>query len=71
MSRIRDSLDGPIRRELLVGGLHLGALWAFAFVQPLLELLEGKPASGDRIVPTRLVVRESAGPAPVAPPAAR
>jgi DNA-binding LacI/PurR family transcriptional regulator len=30
----------------------------------LLELLEGKPASGDRIVPTRLVVRESAGPAP-------
>jgi DNA-binding LacI/PurR family transcriptional regulator len=32
----------------------------------LLELLEGRQPSGDRIVPTRLVVRESAGPAPAA-----
>ncbi len=30
-------------RELLVGGAHLGALWAFAFVQPLLDLLGNNP----------------------------
>jgi DNA-binding LacI/PurR family transcriptional regulator len=30
----------------------------------LLELLDGRQPSGDRIVPTRLVVRDSAGPAP-------
>jgi len=35
---------GPVStRELLLGGAHLAALWAFAFVQPLLDLL-GKNA---------------------------
>ena len=31
------------RRELLIGGAHLGALWAIAFVQPLLDLLGSSP----------------------------
>jgi hypothetical protein len=43
VSRIRATLTGPSGRDLLLGGLHLGALWAFAFVQPLLDLL-GKNA---------------------------
>jgi DNA-binding LacI/PurR family transcriptional regulator len=30
-------------------------------MQVLLEMLDGREPSGDRIVPTRLVVRESAG----------
>ena len=30
-------------RKLLVGGLHLGVLWAFAVVQPLLDLLGDNP----------------------------
>jgi len=30
-------------RELLIGGAHLGALWAFAFAQPLLDLLGKNP----------------------------
>ncbi len=29
--------------KLLVGGLHLGVLWAFAVVQPLLDLLGDNP----------------------------
>ena len=32
-------------RKLLVGGLHLGVLWAFAVVQPLLDLLGDNPTS--------------------------
>ena len=30
-------------RKLLLGGLHLGVLWAFAVVQPLLDLLGDNP----------------------------
>lgn len=30
-------------RRLLIGGLHLGVLWAFAVVQPLLDLLGRNP----------------------------
>jgi hypothetical protein len=41
--RVRETLSGASLRELLIGGAHLGALWAFAFVQPLLDLL-GKNA---------------------------
>jgi hypothetical protein len=41
--RVREALSGDALRELLLGGAHLGALWAFAFVQPLLDLL-GKNA---------------------------
>ncbi len=37
--RVQEALSGASLRELLVGGAHLGALWAFAFVQPLLDLL--------------------------------
>jgi hypothetical protein len=43
LSRIRDSLTGERLRELLIGGAHLAALWAFAFVQPLLDLLGKNP----------------------------
>jgi hypothetical protein len=39
VNRLRSTLSGPSRRDLLLGGAHLGALWAFAFVQPLLDLL--------------------------------
>src|SRR5919197_6118154 len=41
--RLRRTLSGASLGELLLGGAHLGALWAFAFVQPLLDLL-GKNA---------------------------
>jgi hypothetical protein len=41
--RVRETFSGASLRELLIGGAHLGALWAFAFVQPLLDLL-GKNA---------------------------
>ena len=34
---------GDSRRDLLVGGLHLGVLWAFAVAQPLLDLLGDNP----------------------------
>lgn len=43
MSRLREIWTGERRRELLVGGAHLGALWAFAFAQPLLDLLGKNP----------------------------
>jgi hypothetical protein len=43
VSRIRESWSGERRRELLIGGAHLGALWAFAFAQPLLDLLGKNP----------------------------
>ena len=43
MSRIGESWTGDRRRELLIGGAHLGALWAFAFAQPLLDLLGKNP----------------------------
>ncbi len=33
----------PTRRQLLLGGGHLAALWALAFVQPLLDLLGKNP----------------------------
>lgn len=33
----------PTRRQLLLGGGHLAALWALAFVQPLLDLLGNNP----------------------------
>jgi hypothetical protein len=33
----------PDRRKLLLGGGHLAALWALAFVQPLLDLLGNNP----------------------------
>jgi hypothetical protein len=36
--RARDT-SGGTRRELLIGGAHLGALWAFAFAQPLALLV--------------------------------
>lgn len=39
----RDTFGGGLTRELLVGGAHLGALWAFAFAQPLLDLLGKSP----------------------------
>jgi hypothetical protein len=39
----RDLFRGAGNRELLVGGAHLAALWAFAFAQPLLELLGRNP----------------------------
>jgi hypothetical protein len=41
--RVKRTLSGASLGELLLGGAHLGALWAFAFVQPLLDLL-GKNA---------------------------
>lgn len=41
--RVRETLSGDSLRELLIGGAHLGALWAFAFVQPLLDLLGKNP----------------------------
>jgi hypothetical protein len=43
VSRVRETLSGESLRELLLGGAHLGALWAFAFVQPLLDLLGKNP----------------------------
>ncbi|MEK6277302.1 MAG: sulfatase-like hydrolase/transferase [Actinomycetota bacterium] len=43
MSRVRHTLSGESLRELLLGGAHLGALWAFALVQPLLDLLGKNP----------------------------
>ena len=33
----------PTRRQLLLGGGHIAALWALAFVQPLLDLLGNNP----------------------------
>ena len=33
----------PTGRQLLLGGGHLAALWALAFVQPLLDLLGNNP----------------------------
>lgn len=33
----------PSRRQLLLGGGHIAALWALAFVQPLLDLLGKNP----------------------------
>lgn len=33
----------PTRRQLLLGGGHLAAIWALAFVQPLLDLLGKNP----------------------------
>jgi hypothetical protein len=41
--RVTEALSGGSLRELLLGGAHLGALWAFAFVQPLLDLLGKNP----------------------------
>src|SRR3954447_1654030 len=43
MQRLRETFSGASLRELLIGGAHLGALWAFAFVQPLLDLLGKNP----------------------------
>lgn len=43
VGRVRETLSGESLRELLVGGAHLAALWAFAFVQPLLDLLGKNP----------------------------
>jgi len=37
--RLKRTFTGASLGELLLGGAHLGALWAFAFVQPLLDLL--------------------------------
>ncbi len=37
--RLKRTFSGASLGELLLGGAHLGALWAFAFVQPLLDLL--------------------------------
>jgi hypothetical protein len=33
----------PSRRDLLLGGAHLAVLWAFAFAQPLFDLLADEP----------------------------
>lgn len=38
-----EAFRGARLRELLIGGAHLGALWAFAFAQPLLDLLGKNP----------------------------
>jgi hypothetical protein len=38
-----ETLTGESGRELLVGGAHLAALWAFALVQPLFDLLGKNP----------------------------
>ncbi|MCB8914336.1 MAG: sulfatase-like hydrolase/transferase [Thermoleophilales bacterium] len=35
--------EPPTRRQLLLGGGHIAALWALAFVQPLLDLLGRNP----------------------------
>jgi hypothetical protein len=43
LSRLRDNFSEGTARELLIGGAHLGALWAFAFAQPLLDLLGKNP----------------------------
>ena len=43
MSRLGETFRGPRLRELLIGGAHLGALWAFAFAWPLLDLLGKNP----------------------------
>jgi hypothetical protein len=43
LSPLRESLRRVFSRELLVGGAHLAALWAFAFAQPLLDLLGRAP----------------------------
>ena len=43
MSRLGESFRGSRLRELLIGGAHLGALWAFAFAWPLLDLLGKNP----------------------------
>lgn len=37
------SRPAPTKRQLLLGGGHLAALWALAFVQPLLDLLGSNP----------------------------
>jgi Sulfatase len=37
--RLKQTFTGASLGELLLGGAHLAALWAFAFVQPLLDLL--------------------------------
>ena len=37
--RLKQTFSGASLGELLLGGAHLAALWAFAFVQPLLDLL--------------------------------
>ena len=43
MSKLGETFRGPRLRELLIGGAHLGALWAFAFAWPLLDLLGKNP----------------------------
>jgi Sulfatase len=40
---IRETLRRAFPREVLIGGAHLAALWAFAFAQPLLDLLGRAP----------------------------
>lgn len=42
-ARLRGNFGEGTTRELLIGGAHLGALWAFAFAQPLLDLLGKNP----------------------------
>jgi hypothetical protein len=43
VSRVRELFRREPVREWLLGGAHLGALWAFGFVQPLLDLLGRNP----------------------------
>jgi hypothetical protein len=43
LSTLRETLRKAFPREVLVGGAHLAALWAFAFAQPLLDLLGRAP----------------------------
>ena len=43
MSRLGETFRGPRLRQLLIGGAHLGGLWAFAVAQPLLDLLGKNP----------------------------
>jgi hypothetical protein len=58
LSRLGETFRGERLRELLIGGAHLGALWAFAFAWPLLDLLGKNPdffvarsnTSGDIII---------------------
>lgn len=41
---VRPGMDAaPSRKQLLLGGGHLAAVWALAFVQPLLDLLGKNP----------------------------
>ncbi|MBK8293978.1 MAG: hypothetical protein IPK93_04050 [Solirubrobacterales bacterium] len=43
MSEATKAAEGPSRPSLLLGAAHLAALWALAFLQPMLSLLGKNP----------------------------